>query len=172
MVLRLKKEDYAKPDNGEYIAELTKVETWESDKHPEYGTSIRFTFKILEEPFVNTLVSGLVSASWKPGNKLDKWLQGLGLDQSEVGTEIDSENLVGRQARVFVEEDKKSGYTNVKEVNSLRPADKSRVTAPAASNLVAKATNVVAPQVEVGTSAPIVTPPAAGRKLTGDDIPF
>src|ERR1700688_4674102 len=104
MVLRLKKEDYAKPDNGEYIAELTKVETWESDKHPEYGTSIRFTFKILEEPFVNTLVSGLVSASWKPANKLDKWLQGLGLDQSEVGTEIDSENLVGRQARVFVEE--------------------------------------------------------------------
>jgi hypothetical protein len=127
MVLRVVKEEYDAPEDGEYIAELTAVEPMTSDKHPEFGTSLRFTFKVLEEPCVGTLVSGLVSAVWRPGNKLDKWLLGLSMETANIGDELDLEALKGRQARVYVEKDPKSSYVNVKLVKPLRATDTQRV---------------------------------------------
>lgn len=162
MVLKVTKEDYPVPEDGEYIAELFNIEPFSSEAHPEYGTSLKFTFKVLEEPNVGTLVSGLTSAVWRAGSKLDKWLTGLGLETSSIGDELDLQALKGRQARVYVEKDEKSGYTNIKHVKILKSDDSQRIV----SKPVAK--------VETPVAQPVVAPvqPKATFVPKKRDIPF
>lgn len=152
-MLKLVKEDYSAPEDGEYIAEVNNIDEFSSEKHPDYGTSIRFLFKILEEPFVGSLVSGLVTSVWRPGNKLDKWLQGMGVDGTAVGDELKLEDLKGKQIRVYVEKDIKSGYTNVKNVKPLRSTDK------------------LAPAVQVNQTVTAAQPAAAPVHIPANTIP-
>jgi hypothetical protein len=168
-MMKLRKEDYERPEDGEYVAELTDVVEFASEQHPEWGTSLRFQFKILEEPFVNSVVSGLVSASWKPGNKLDKWLIGLGVDSTNIGDELKVEELKGRQARIYVEKDPKSEYVNVKLVKPLRATDSNRI-APTLGTITTGT-----PVQQGGTAsnvAPIQAPKSSGFVKPTRQIPF
>jgi len=163
----LKKEDYERPEDGEYIAELTDVVEFASEQHPEWGTSLRFQFKILEDPYVNSVVSGLVSASWKPGNKLDKWLIGLGVDSSNIGDQLNEKELKGKQARIYVEKDPKSDYVNVKLVKPLRATDVNRVVPTAPANSQTNAIGTVQSNI-----APIQAPKSSGFVKPTRQIPF
>jgi hypothetical protein len=162
-MLKLKKEDYPTPPDDIYNAEVTDVSEFTSEKHPEFGTSIRFTFRITDEPYAGALVSGLVSAVWRPGNKLDAWLTGLGIDSTSIGDELTLEQLKGRRVRVYVKKDPKSGYTNVKDVHKAdaKLASAPKVT-PAAQNTPPPVVNTPPttpqPQVQVNPSPKRVIP--------------
>ena len=129
MVL-LRKEEYPEIDTGEYVAQLIDVKDTQSKRNPQFGPSIRFAFRILEQPYVNAVVSGLATAKLLAGNKLDKWLTGLGYEV-EIGGNLDTDQLIGRTVRVYVERDEGSKYTNVKNVYALRETDKPRIDAKA-----------------------------------------
>lgn len=162
MVLIVKKEDYNKPEDGEYIAELVKIDEFKSPKNPSFGTSFKFQFKILEAPYTNTVVSGLAPSTLKPGNKLDNWLSALGLT-SNIGETIDVESLVGRQVRIYIIVDEKSGYANVKMVKPLRSTDVARlpsITAASAAAVTANVATLASETLHVPTAAPVNPAPA------------
>ena len=155
------------PDNGEYVAQLHGVEDVLGGP---YGPSLKFVFKILEEPYENSTVSGLVNAKWKPKNKLDKWLVGLGLNASKIGTRIDPKSLIGNQVRVYVAENKK-GYAEVKEINPLRKKQ-SEVTAPAGTVAGDTAVDRTA-QPAASATAPAPAPAPVNKNGKKDEeVPF
>jgi hypothetical protein len=130
MVL-LRKEEYPEIEPGEYVAQLIEIKETVSKRNPQFGPSVRFAFRILEHPFVNAIVSGLASAKLLAGNKLDKWLTGLGYE-IEIGGDLDTDKLVGRKVRIVVDRDEGSKYTNVKSVYAWRAGkDDTRIDAKA-----------------------------------------
>ena len=157
-MLTITKEDRLVPEDGEYLAVLKNIDEVTSKAHPEYGPSLRFSFTLLEDPYMNYPVTGLVSPTWQPGNKLDKWLQGLGVDGANVGETLRLPDLVGIQARVFVETGA-NGFTNVKKIMRLHATTPRTVPAPAKPVVVAQpapAVEAPAPVVEVPvTPAPV-----------------
>ena len=148
------KEEYVAPEEGVYNAEVSKVEMFVSEKHPEYGTSIKFVFRLLDEPYTSTNVNGLVNASWKPGNKLDKWLRALGLENADVGSEVNPSVFVGRKAQVTLEKNPKNDFINVKMVHPMRATP---ATAPAAI-LVPVVVQAAAPAPVAAPAAPYMAP--------------
>jgi len=116
----IRKEKYVVPEDGTYVAEVTNIEEWSSAQNPEYGVSLRFSFRVLEEPYVGSIITGLVSAQWREGNKLDKWLSALGLAGAQIDTELDPGMLKGRQCQITVQKDQKSGFTNVVLVMAMK----------------------------------------------------
>ncbi len=163
MVL-LKKEEYPEIESGEYVSQLVEVKETRSQRNPQFGPSIRFAFRILEQPYVNAVVSGLASAKLLEGNKLDKWLGGLGYEV-EIGKDIETDKVVGRIVRVFVEREEGSKYTNVKHIYALREKDKPRIDANAklmdsTIKPTAAATPAVAPTA-APTPAPVAAPTPA-----------
>lgn len=197
IILRKEEYTYEPIPNGSYVAEVESFEEKENKK-PEWGPLFRVKFKLLEEPFVGRKVSGLVPGTWKPGNKLDKWLTAMGVDAgASTGTAISQEQLAGAKVSVYLVTDPDSTYANVKEVNPIAQRDLSRIapvvqSAPkvdlakatasiaqqgpvtqtsVVSSLPATATGVVAqPQTTTVSSSPVVNPmPGVNRKR---DIPF
>lgn len=180
-MITFRKEEYEKIEDGEYIAELTEVKENVTKTPSPYGPSLRFSFKLLEQPYIGRFVGGLTTASWKAGNKLDDWLTALGVDGSTVvGTELPAERVVGAKVRVYVETNPKSNFTNVKIVKSLRATDHNRLAEITAASAATPVTNAVpvqvaapAAQVLPQTQAPVVTstPPATVTKAPRT-IPF
>lgn len=188
-MITFRKEEYEKIEDGEYIAELSEVKENVTKVPSQYGPSLRFSFKLLEQPYIGRLVSGLTTASWKAGNKLDDWLTALGIDGSTVvGTELPAERVLGAKVRVYIESNPKSGFTNVKIVKPLRATDQNRLAelnavaaqaTPAAAAVAAPVTNAApapvaaAPaQVLPQTPAPQVTAAPAATVKTSRTIPF
>ena len=162
MVL-LRKEEYPEIETGEYIVQLIEIKETTSKRNPQFGPSIRFAFRILEQPYVNAVVSGLASAKLLAGNKLDKWLTGLGYE-IEIGADLDTDALVGRIVRAYVERDEGSKYTNVKNIYALRDTDKSRIDAKA--KLVDTA---AAPAVATPATKPAVSIASSGTSAGSVD---
>lgn len=156
--MKLKKEDYVRPDDGSYIAEVFKVEEFSSEKHPEWGPSIKFSFKILEEPFVGSIVTGLVNSQWRPDNKLDKWLRGLGINASEIGAEIEPSQLKGIKARILVETNQKD-YVTVKHVTALKPNELNMLANQNVNQVINQTVQI--PTVTLSQQAPAVIPVVA-----------
>lgn len=167
----LRKEEYKfEPiPNGSYVAEVESIEEKEN-KRPDWGPLLRVKFRIIEEPYVNRRVSGLVPGIWKPKNKLDKWLSAMGVDASaSTGKEVSEEQLKGARVSVYVVTDENSTFANVKEVNVLSQRDLNKVSAnadkpqfrPAPAKTVQVATtNAVTPQPIQGVTQPAVVTPA------------
>ncbi len=97
------------------------------------------------------------------GNKLDKWLTGLGYE-IEIGADLDTDALVGRIVRAYVERDEGSKYTNVKNIYALRDTDKSRIDAKA--KLVDTA---AAPAVATPATKPAVSIASSGTSAGSVD---
>lgn len=151
MVL-LRKEDYPEIETGEYVAQLIEVKSTQSKRNPQFGPSVRFAFRILEQPYLNAVVSGLTSAKLLAGNKLDKWLGGLGYNL-DVDGELDTDKLTGRIVRIFVERDEGSKYTNVRHIYGLRDQDKPRIDPKA--KLIDTSAGAPSPSPEQPTSAEV-----------------
>lgn len=162
MVL-LRKEEYPEINSGAYIGQLIEVKETKSKRNPQFGPSIRFAFRILHQPYLNAVVSGLTSAKLLTGNKLDKWLQGLGYDLKVKG-ELDTEGLVGKIANIYVERAPNSNYSNVQHINPLQDGDSARID-PKAKLVDTSAASQPAPQV-----APVNTAVAPVQNIQGTGV--
>ena len=172
-MITFRKEEYEKIEDGEYIAELTEVKENITKMPSPYGPSLRFSFKLLEQPYIGRIVGGLTTASWKAGNKLDEWLKALGVEGSAVvGTELPAEKVVGAKVRVYVESNPKSGFTNVKIVKSLRATDQNRLAelnsaaasaTPAAAAVAAPVTNAVPAPAPAPAQVTVAAPVTAAK---------
>lgn len=162
--------------NGSYVAEVVKIEEFKSEAHPDWDTSLKFIFRVIETEFFGGFASGLVSQNWNPGNKFDNWLIALGVETSNIGDVLSSEQLKGQIAKVRIEispgKDGKPGFANVKGLEKMHTVDfqrispnhKKRVTgakAPEASATPATPSSVAPAPIEpVDTPAPVQLPVA------------
>lgn len=181
------KKQYAKIDKpGRYIAEVVKVEQVQSKTHADWKPGTRFLFRVLEEPFVGSFTSGLITSFWKVGNQLDTWCAALGVNGAELTDNISEDFFKKRRAVVAIEMND-AGYANVKAIYAPRPEDLARIAPrnggkPAAATPAPQAAPAAQPQVNAagGTAAyqapaqTISTPPVAQRgPVTQDDsLPF
>jgi len=113
--------------NDTYVAEVVKIEPFQSETHPDWAPSIKFIFRVIEEPFFGGFASGLTAAEWNKGNKLDHWLIALGVETANIGDELSSEQLRGQIAKVKVELSKE-GFANVKGLEKMHPVDFQRIS--------------------------------------------
>ena len=135
---------------ADYDAQLTEVEPAKG----AYGPCLKFFFRIVGGEFDNTDVSMIRPARLVPGNKLDKTLQGMGIDTSAITDELDVDSLKGKTFKVTVENKTSAQgkvFANVTEVLSV-----SKIAAPMAAPLTTP------------------TPAATGSVSTPDvtDVPF
>lgn len=190
----IKKEEYERdlnrfprPDNGEYVAEITNVK-FVPKKNPKWDDGIRIVCRILEDQFLGSYASGKCSAIVRPDNRTEKWFKGFGVTL-DVGQNIDSDQLIGRKARIVVETTE-DGFTNIKEVYNMRPQDFTRISARLANqSMIRNAPQAAAPTViqssqpaPVQVSAPAATTPApapqastpsiSAAPIADDDLPF
>lgn len=189
----IKKENYERdenkfprPDNGEYVAEITNVK-FVPKKNPKWDDSIRIVCRILEDQYLGSYASGKCSAVVRPENRTEKWFKGFGVTL-DVGQNIDSDQLIGRKARVVVETTE-DGFTNIKEVYNMRPQDFTRISARLANqSMLRNAPQAAAPTViqssqpaPVQVSAPVATAPVqasitasapSAAPIVDDDLPF
>lgn len=130
VIVRMEASSFRPVDEGEYVVELAAVES----RDGKFGPALDFRFRIVDGEFANTEVTGLVSASLQPGNKLDKYLRALGINTLEVGQELDVESLVGSRAHAYVTPTpgKKEGQV-FNNVSNIRPFKGNRAAAPTAS---------------------------------------
>jgi len=187
--------------NDTYVAEVVKIESFQSESHPDWAPSIKFIFRVIEEPFFGGFASGLTVAEWNKGNKLDNWLIALGVETADIGAELSSEQLRGQIAKIKVElsagRDGQPGFANVKGLEKMHPVDFQRISpnykrhvkgtqapakapaqAPAPVAPVAQPAPVLAPQ-PIQPVQPQVAPqpvqpqaPYTPPQITGDDVPF
>jgi hypothetical protein len=149
VMFKMEEESGMKVEDGEYIGEITNV----LETNGKYGPCARFIFTIVGGDYDSIQVAALVPNKLYPGSRLDAILRGLGVEPLDVGTQLDSDALSGKRARIWVEQqlNKKDGkmYSNVTRVKSLKT---SKVTAPSAVH-----------QGVVTTAAPnTVTTPGTG----------
>jgi len=104
-------------EEGEYIGELTDIK----DIDGRYGPCVRFLFTIVGDEYDGAVVSYLCTKTLSPGNKLDTALRGLGVEPLEIGDEIDSESLIGRKARIYVEHGTDKSGRVVNNVTRIKP---------------------------------------------------
>ena len=149
----------------EYVAEVVKIEPFQSKQHPDWAPSIRFIFRVLEEPFVGGFASGLVTSIWTPGNKLDKWLTAFGVSGSNIGDSLSSDQLKKAVVRATIKISK-DGFANVTDLESMAERDFKRISPDAHKKSVLK--SAVQPNVapKVGQPTAQVIVPSSTVKVT------
>jgi hypothetical protein len=98
MTMKLTATDYTVIEEGEYPAQLAKVEELEMS----FGPTIKMTFSLLDEDNRGTEVSGLASKAMSPKAKLRGWVEGMLGRALEKGEEIDLESLIGTKVMLYV----------------------------------------------------------------------
>jgi hypothetical protein len=174
-------------ESREYVAEVVKIEPFQSKQHPDWAPSIKFIFRVLEEPFVGGFASGLVTSIWTPGNKLDKWLTAFGVSGANIGDSLSSDQLKKAIVRATVVISK-DGFANVTDLGVMADRDKARISpdahkkssfakpaaqpsaAPQVSQPAAQVTTPGSTQVKI-TSSPASAVPQ-GEITKDDTIPF
>lgn len=144
VILRMEEDQHVLVEEGEYIGELTSVQ----EVKAKYGLCLRFVFTICDGDYDGISVSALCSYKLTPGNKLDGILRGLGVEPLEVGEQIDTEELIGRKARIYIEhgtDDSGRTYNNVTKVKLLKTHKASQSSnAPAQAQASHSSNNVQA----------------------------
>ena len=104
--------------SGNYRAEFLGAEPM---KPNDYGTSARFTFRVLKGEHAERTTSCLASIDRPPSarNKLGKILGGLAGKAIEAGEKLNSDDFVGQEYLIAVVENK-NGNTSV---DTILPAD-------------------------------------------------
>src|ERR1035437_8795274 len=116
-------------EDGEYNAVLSNIEPSKGS----FGPCLKFFFRITGGNFDGTEVSMIRPAKLVPGNKLDKTLQSLGIDTSQVEDELDVEVLKGKNVTVTVEQKTSTQgkvFANVVEVRIAKSGAKASAPAP------------------------------------------
>lgn len=130
-------------DDGEYNAILTDIQPAKG----AFGPCLKFFFHIVGGDHDGTEVSMIRPAKLIPGNKLDKTLQGLGVDTSAVEDELDVDTLKDKHVQVTVEQktsERGKVFANVVEVRvSKASAPKAAVKTPVAASATPKAAPAV-----------------------------
>lgn len=166
-------------ESREYVAEVVKVEPFQSKQHPDWAPSIKFIFRVLEEPFVGGFASGLVTSIWTPGNKLDRWLTALGVSGANIGDKLSSDQLKKAIVRATVA--LKDGFANVTDLQPMAERDFKRVSPDAHKKSAPKSTVATtvqpnssqpAPQPAPQTASPSYTPAPVAQVTKDDSIPF
>ncbi len=167
------KKQYPRIDKaGRYVAEVVKVEQIQNKEHPDWKPGTRFLFRVLEEPFVGSFASGIVTSEWKIGNALDSWCAALGINGAEL-TDIISEDIFKKRRAVIGIEINDRGYPNVKALYTLRDEDKARISPKA--NYNRPAASPAPQQAQPKAAAPIAQQPPVSNPgtITKDDsLPF
>lgn len=167
------KKQYPRIDKpGRYVAEVVKVEQFQNKEHPDWKPALRFVFRVLEEPFVGSFVSGLINPNWKIGNALDNWCSALGINGAELPDEMPDDLFKKRRAVIGIEINEK-GYPNVKALYVMRDEDKARISPKAnfnRQNPTPAPTPAPAPQqAPIAAKPPVVNP---GVVTKDDSLPF
>jgi len=120
VIFRMEDQEQNLIDDGEYIGELADV----VEVNGQHGPCVRFVFKLVGEQYEGLQASILVGQKLTPGNKLDSLLRALGVEPLELGENSDSDSLLGRKARIYVEQtvNNKSGkvYSNITKVKPFK----------------------------------------------------
>jgi len=168
---------------GEFIAEVVKLEEFQSERGEKEGwaPSVKFIFRVIEDDFFGGFASGLVTSQWHSGNKLDNWLSAMGMKNAGLNETIVPEQLKGKIVKVDINLSQK-GFANVKVVRELHPNDRARISA----NYKPRGTKQAAPQAPVQQApapTPAPQPPAQqalppqppaqpGTVIDDDSVPF
>ena len=126
-----------KVENGEYLGELLTIN---ENIEGKYGPCVRFVFRIIGGEYEGVAASILAKDDWSPGSKLDLIIRALGVEPLDFGSQFDSESLIGKQARIYVESDEKNGQIH-NNVTKYRAVKLGNVSTPPAA-----VTSAVAPQ--------------------------
>lgn len=163
-------------ETREYVAEVVKIETFQSKSHPDWAPSIKFIFRVLEEPFVGGFASGLVTSVWTSGNKLDRWLTALGVSGSKIGDQFSSDQLKKAVVRATIKI--KDGFANVTELGAMSERDFKRISPDAHKKPVQKPVNqTTQPTPAATTASPVISTPSAqpvtqGEVTQDESLPF
>ena len=167
------KKQYPRLDKaGRNVAEVVKVEAIQNKEHPDWKPGIRFLFRVLEEPFVGSFASGLVTSFWKIGNALDNWCAALGINGAELTDDMSDDIFKKRRAVVGIEINDK-GYANVKALYAMREEDKARISPKA--NFQRQNSRPAAAPVQTPPPAPVAAKPpvsAPGVITKDNSLPF
>lgn len=118
-----------------YNAEVLEVSEGQNTMYPTYDDGqprieVTFKFRILDGEFEDQFVWGRTTPTFttNPDCKLRKWVQAImGLDEIPVGFSYEDEDLVGKDARIFVQHTS----TGKAKVADVLPASKTSVSAAA-----------------------------------------
>lgn len=149
-------------EEGDYLARL-------SDAQPHtgaFGPCIKFQFEVVEGEFAGQEVSMIRPARLAMGNKLDRTLQEMGLDTSQITDEVDVDVLKGKVFKVRIENKTSTKGKVFANVITARP-----VSGNFTASSPAQSTQVVTPvrtQVlpPVSRQVPVTTQPPI------EDVPF
>jgi len=108
-------------EDGEYTGELVAV----TEVETQYGASLRLVFKVVGTDYDGRTASIIVKQKLAPGNKLDSILRSLGSEPLELGDALDTDRMMGRRAKVYVETKASRGgsgrlFSNVTKVKPLK----------------------------------------------------
>ena len=124
VIFRMEEQEQNLIEDGEYVGELADI----VEVNGAHGPCVRFVFKLVGDQYEGLQTSMLVGQKLTPGSKLDSLLRALGVDPLEVGENTDSDVLVGRKAKIYVEQsvNKRDGkvYSNVTKVKSFKAVPK------------------------------------------------
>lgn len=160
-----------------YVVECTGINENPNDR---YGATWNLEFTILTEgEYKGMKVWGKVSAVLSPGNKLDRWLQAMGITTLEIGEEFDSDEVIGRKCKVVIKNNKSGDkiYSNVDDILELNVEEKAISKSVKETPAPVKATPIksVTPKVTTPASTPKKDEDATPKldlDLDDEEIPF
>lgn len=161
-------------ETREYVAEVVKIESFQSKSHPDWAPAIKFIFRVLEEPFVGGFASGLAPSAWAEGNKLDRWLTAMGVSGAKIGDQFSSDTLKKAVVRATIKI--KDGFPTVTDLGLMSERDFKRISPDAhkkpsqkpAANQPAAVTTA-----KPAASTPVSAQPVQQGEVTQDEsLPF
>ena len=157
-----------KVEEGDYLGEVSSL----NENIPgKWGTCVRIVFRIVGGEFDGATASVLAKDDWSAGSKLDMILRSLGVEPLEYGQEFDSNLLIGRQAKIYVESEEKNGqvHNNVTKWRPLKnpiTSTQTAVTPPAAPSVVNQTIPVPPTKSQVPVAPqPVIAPTTGVREV-------
>jgi len=136
---------------NDYAATLVRVDPSKG----QFGPCLKFFFIIADGEFEGAEVSMIRPARLVAGNKLDRTLQSMGIDTSNIDDELDVDTLKGKTFKVKVENKTSAQgkvFANVTEILG--------------------ASNVAPATTPVTTPVPVATPRPGVQTPNVEDVPF
>jgi hypothetical protein len=160
VMFKMEEQEQNLVEDGEYVGELADV----VEVNGKHGPCVRFVFNIVGGEVEGLQTSILVGQKLSPGNKLDNVLRALGVEPLEIGEQANTDSLIGRRARIYVEQSVNNAtgktYSNITKIKSLKTVVKT-VHATPASQVPAAAVPAPTSQVPGTVVIPSAVPAQA-----------
>lgn len=148
-------------EEGDYLARLSEAQAHTG----AFGPCIKFQFEVVEGDFAGQEVSMIRPARLAAGNKLDRTLQEMGLDTSQITDEVDVDVLKGKVFKVHIENKTSSKGKVFANVITARPVSGYSTPVTSAATPAPTVTRTATPQ-----AAPRTTPSQVQPNI--EDVPF